>query len=535
MRDQSRSDLSRRDLLKLGALGSAALALPLEKVASTATLADRLPSSRFPQPFTVPFGVPAVAVPFKVSATTDYYDISMRKSTLQILPGYQTEVWAYNGVFGGPTIQSVQGRPAVVRQTNALPAKHPSLGYEAWTSVHLHGSASLPQYDGYASDITRPGQYKDYQYPNNQDARTLWYHDHGVHHTAENVYMGLAGMYTLSDELERSLPIPHGRYDVPLIIRDAMFDTSGQLLFDDPEHAGVFGDVILVNGKPWPVMKVERRKYRFRILNASVSRGYRFALSTGEPFTFIGTDAGLMPKPQSAASYRHGIAERYEVVIDFAKYKIGQRVVLKNLGVNNTVNYPTTANVMAFDVTGNATSLVGNTVPADLNPYASAMELTAADATRTRRFEFLRVHGHWTINGKTWQDVVDSDYQYVWADPGLDDIEIWEFVNASGGWWHPVHVHMVDFRVLDRNGAAPFPWERGGKDVVFVGEHETVRLVMKFGPRTGRYMIHCHNLVHEDHDMMAQFRVGPSSAFDDPIHADPALDLPAPLLGLGDD
>jgi FtsP/CotA-like multicopper oxidase with cupredoxin domain len=241
-----------------------------------------------------------------------------------------------------------------------------------------------------------------------------------------------------------------------------------------------------------------------------------------------------MPRTQQVTSFRQGSAERYEVVIDFAKYKIGQRIVLKNLGVKNIVNYPTTGNVMAFDVTSNSTDPTNNTVPAVLYPAESAMMLTEAMATKTRRFEFIRSHGHWTINGKDWQDVIDSGFQMVLADPNLNDVEIWEFVNDSGGWWHPVHIHLVDFKILDRNGKPPSPWELGGKDVVFVGENETVRLVMKFGPHTGRYMIHCHNLVHEDHDMMSQFRVDPPHDYDDPIYADAARWLPAGPLGADD-
>ena len=192
-----------------------------------------------------------------------------------------------------------------------LPQQHPTLGYTPWTSTHLHGSASLPQYDGYASDVTQPGQWKNYHYPNFQDARTLWYHDHGVHHTAENAYMGLAGMYIMHDEAEQALGLPRGAYDVPLILKDAMFATDGSLLFDDNDDSGLFGDVNLVNGVPWPVMRVERRKYRFRILNASISRSFRLKLSTGEPFQVIGTDGGLMPAPQSTEpADRHGRALR---------------------------------------------------------------------------------------------------------------------------------------------------------------------------------------------------------------------------------
>jgi FtsP/CotA-like multicopper oxidase with cupredoxin domain len=503
-------------------------------VVSAKTASDRIAVTKFPKPFTTPLITPPVLEPVRRSSTTDYYEISMRSNMVDILPGFKTEIWGYNGIPAGPTIRATRGRPAVVRQINNLPARHPVLGYDAWTSVHLHGSGSLPQYDGYASDITHPGQYKDYRYPNYQDARTLWYHDHGLHHTAENAYMGLAAMYQLHDDLEQSLPIPHGRYDVPLILRDAMFDSKGRLLYDDQGHSNLFGDVILVNGRPWPAMKVERRKYRFRLLNASISRGFRLALNTGDPFVVIGTDAGLMPAPQSTTELRFGMAERYEVIIDFAKYKVGQRVVLRNLGVKNSVDFDGTGNVMAFDVAGESTDSSGNAIPDVLNPNAPAMDLTPAMATRTRRFEFIRKNGHWTINGKTWADVIASNYDYVWADPGLGDVEIWEFVNSSGGWFHPVHVHLVDFKVLDRNGKPPFAYERGGKDVVYVGENETVRVVAKFGPHQGKYMIHCHNLVHEDHDMMAQFRVDPPATSDDPIWGDPCKSLPATVLG-GDD
>ena len=137
------------------------------------------------------------------------------------------------------------------------------------------------------------------------------------------MYSGLAGFYLIHDDLEYSLPLPTGPYDVPLMITDAMFTSTGQLLWIDDHRLGMNGDVILVNGRPWPVMQVERRKYRFRMLVASVSRDYRWELDSGEPFTIVGTDAGLLEFPQVVDKFRHGNAERYEVVIDFAKYPIG--------------------------------------------------------------------------------------------------------------------------------------------------------------------------------------------------------------------
>jgi FtsP/CotA-like multicopper oxidase with cupredoxin domain len=334
--------------------------------------------------------------------------------------------------------------------------------------------------------------------------------------------MGLAAMYILHDDHELSLPIPHGRYDVPLVLKDAMFTSSGALIFDDHGESGLFGDVILVNGRPWPKMEVERRKYRFRILNASISRSFDLALDTGEPMTVIASEGGLYPEPQPVTSFRHGMAERYEVIIDFEKYEIGQRVVLQNLGLPNNVDFDTTNVVMAFDVVGDATDMTNNSIPQQLNPDNPAMKLQESDATATRQLDFVRKNGGWTVNGLTWEDVINSGFKDTVANPGVGDVEIWELRNKSGGWFHPVHIHLVDFKILDRDGQPPHAYERGGKDTVYVGESEIVRVITDF-PNAGRYMIHCHNLVHEDHDMMVQYEVGEGGF--DPITADAAADL----------
>jgi spore coat protein A, manganese oxidase len=524
--------LNRRELLKLGLFGSAALMLPAERVARTQlAIANRIPASRLPRPFTIPFRVPPVLQPVRTDATTDYYELTQMQVSTEILPGLQTDVWGYNGVVPGPTIRARRNRPTVVRQRNELPDVHPTLRYTPYTSTHLHGSPSLPQYDGYASDITNPGQFKDYRYPNTHEASTLWYHDHAVHITAPNAYMGLAAFYLLSDDLEDALPIPHGRYDVPVVIRDAMFTKSGQLIFDDRGESSVFGDVILVNGRPWPVMQVERRKYRFRLLNGSVSRSYRWALSTGDPFTVIATDGGLMPAPQRTATFRHGAAERYSIVIDFAKYRIGQRIVLRNLSLPDNVDFDTTDVAMAFDVVSDATDTTDNEVPSELNPESPVMQLQPSMARRTRLLDFERQGGEWTVNRKTWEDVVNSGFRDVVANPGVDDVEIWQLRNKSGGWFHPVHLHLIDFKILDRNGRPPLNYEIGPKDTVYVGENETIRIIARFGPHRGRYMLHCHNLTHEDHDMMSQFEVGAGGP--DPIRTDPARDISAGALGGG--
>ena len=520
-------DLTRRDMAKLSLLGTAAVALPLERaLGGPATLANRIATSALPVPFTVPFARPPAIVPVRYDATTDYYRVSMEPAMKEIIPGLQTMVWGYNGSVPGPTFRVTKGRRAVVRQVNNLPSRHPVLDYTPWTSVHLHGSASLPQYDGYASDISNPGQWKDYVYPNVQHARTLWYHDHGVHHTAQNVFMGLAGMYIMTDAVEQALPLPHGDYDVPLIVSDMMFNADGSLLFTLDEDSGFYGDVIAVNGRPWPLMKVQRRKYRFRILNASVSRSYRWSLSDGRPMTVVATDAGLMAGPRNVTSIRHAPAERYEVVIDFARYAPGTRITLRNSSPKNNVNFANVDKVMAFEVTGDPFDPANNEVPAVLEPDQPAMSLTAADSMRTRQFVFRRDGGEWVINNRTWEDVVRSNFTLALATTNKNDVETWELRNPSGGWHHPIHVHLVDFKILSRNGQPAQPWEQGAKDVVFLGENETIKLLIKFDGGFGKYMMHCHNLVHEDHDMMGQFVVlNGANVADDPFSV-PARNLP---------
>jgi FtsP/CotA-like multicopper oxidase with cupredoxin domain len=543
--------LSRRDLIKITVAGGAAMALPFERSAFTSGSANRLPTSKMPARFSLPFVRPPAISPVGTGEIRCFdgqmrsyprYEIRQTFGVSQIIPGYKTPTFGYNGVVPGPTIRVHRDSPIIVNQTNllhrppaapyqnaAMPSRYTADPLQRSTSTHLHGSASLPQYDGYASDITFPGQVKQYFYPNCQEARTLWYHDHGVHHTSQNAYNGLAGMYVLHDPKEQQLGIPQGPYDVPLVIRDAMFATDGSLVYDDNSESGVYGDVLLVNGVPWPEMVVERRKYRFRFLNASVSRSYNWSLSDGTssvPMTMIGTDAGLMPKPQVITNFRHGMAERYEVVIDFAKYKDNTLLTLQNASPKNNIEYDGVRQAMRFRVRGDASSTANNSVPAywqDAVPAAECMTFTdaglKAQGVKEREFKFIRTNGHWTINGETWENVIGSGYTHCMAEPEQNAVEVWKLTNSSGGWFHPVHIHLVDFQVLTRNGSASgvLPYERGPKDVVYVGENETVRVAMRFaGPAAGegwptphgRYMMHCHNLVHEDHDMMMQFSVG---------------------------
>jgi spore coat protein A len=479
-------DASRRDVLKagglgvLGAVGAAALPFGNTIGASTPSTLD---PSRVPQPFRSAFARPPVLRPRgsvrgKDGVWTDHFSVTMRATRAEVIPGLTTRAFGYNGSVPGPTIKVKQGRRAVVRFRNHLPAVNPVSG-------------------------------QDFKYPNFQRARTLWYHDHGVHHTAQNAYSGLYAQYHLHDPAERDL-LPQGEFDVPLVVVDAMFKAGGGLGYDDNSHSGLWGDVVTVNGRAWPVMKVKRRVYRFRVLNASISRSYRFTLDNGDPVTVVATDGGLMPRARDVSEWRHGNAERYEVLIDFRRYRPGQRVVLRNLSNPNNLDFDDTDKVMAFDVTDapfDTSDPTWNRIP-DTLADSDVMRLKESDASRVRRLQVKRTNGSWTINGQTWDDVVNSQFQLLVANPRLNSTEIWEIENTSGGWFHPVHIHLVDFKVLSRDGRRPFDYELGPKDVVYTGEKEIVRVIMRFGPHRGRYMVHCHNLPHEDHDMMQQFGVG---------------------------
>ncbi|GAA2534802.1 multicopper oxidase family protein [Winogradskya humida] len=532
------TNMSRRNLLRgalaLGGGGLLVAAAGGEVMAASSKLAAK----NTPTPYTALFRRPPVLMPAEqgVDDTGPYqhYRLTQKVGQAAIVPGLLTTLAGYNGIFPGPTIKVPQGTRSEVRISNTLGVS-PLHGGKYSTVTHLHGSASLPQYDGYANDQTAPGCCKTYKYPNWQQARTLWYHDHNHGTTAQNVFAGLAAQYHLSDRYERA-QLPQGEYDVPLVVSDMAFKADGSVAFEDADHAGFMGDVVLVNGVPWPKMTVKPRVYRFRVLVGSISRSYRFALSTGDPVYVVGTDAGMTPVVNAVASWRHGVAERYEVLIDFRKYKAGQKIELKNLSNKNNVDFANTGKVMQFEVVADSGAPDPYVIPKTLDlgpqPWANrgAIEvnkLTPEMAKVRRTLRVQRKSGLWTVNGETWADVEKSNFQRILGNPKPYDIEIWDLVNESGGWFHPLHIHLIDARIIARNTTPDrkaHAWESGGKDVFYLGENETVSALMQFttgdGNTGGRYMTHCHNLVHEDSDMMIQFAVGDLNA-NDPVASDP--------------
>lgn len=536
-------NVSRRRLLRgAAALGGSGLILGVGGGAVTAA-SSRLAPANTPTPFTSLFRRPPVLLPSAqgVDGAGPYvrYRLTQVLGQVGIVPGLTTTIAGYNGIFPGPTIRVPQGTRAEVRISNALGAVSPVHGQTFSTVTHLHGSASLPQYDGYANDRTRPGFVKTYRYPNWQSARTMWYHDHDHHTTAQNVFSGLAGMYLLIDPYEQA-QLPQGEFDVPLVVSDMAFNANGSVAFsdNDDEHVGFNGDIVLVNGVPWPRMRVKPRVYRFRILAAGISRSWRFALSTGDPFYIVATDGGLTPTVQAVSSWRHGVAERYEVLIDFRRYRPGTKITLQNRSNKNNINFRNTDKVMQFEIVPDSSPRDTYVIPTRLDvgpqPFSNrgaihTMDLRPEQATARRTLLMQRRQGMFNISGVTWADVERSGFRRVLGNPAPYAIEIWDLVSESGGWFHPVHLHLVDAQVIGRNttrDGRAHAWERGPKDVFYVGESERVTVLTQFvtgdGNAGGRYMVHCHNLVHEDNDMMVQFAVG-DLAVNDPITTDPPV------------
>jgi FtsP/CotA-like multicopper oxidase with cupredoxin domain len=529
---------TRRDVLKIGGLGAlGALGVTSLPLGSGLAAKERssLPAALM-QPFRARFAKPPFLRPYRTARDTDgelvdFFTVTERAGRVQIFPGLTTTVFGYDGIAPGPTLKTMKGRRAVLRVRNHLPDVNPLFGADFSTSVHLHGSSSMPQFDGYASDLTPPGFFKEYAYACDQSARTIWYHDHAVHHTAHNAYSGLAAQFHIHDRAEQEL-LPQGEFDLPLTISDALFARDGSLVYDDRSTSGLMGDVILVNGAPWPRMNVRRRVYRFRVCIAASARSFRFALDNGDPVTMVGTDAGLMPRSHEVDQWRASSGERYEFLIDFSRYRAGQRVVLRNLSNANNVDFEHTDKVMAFDVTDAPVDRSDGTwkrIP-DVLVSSHSMDLREAQAEATHRYEFRRTGGLWTVNGNTWEDVVASNFQLLDGNPRMGEIRVVEFANPHGGWFHPAHMHMVDVKVLSRNGRPAFDYELGPKDTVYIGENEVVRVLVEFGPHRGRYMLHCHNLAHEDHDMMIQYAVGWRPGQADPN--DPVLSAPAQVDNL---
>jgi spore coat protein A len=472
-----------------------------------------LSQARLPEPYRLPLPIPLMARPIRTDATTDYYRIALREAEAEILPGLRTPIFGFDGTFPGPTLVSRSGRRTVVTHHNELPVP---------VAVHLHGGHVPADSDGFPTDLVLPvtgwsapvgnghanhgavatGQ-RDYVYPMRQRASALWYHDHRMDFTGPQVYRGLAGFHIVTDDEEAALPLPRGDRDIPLMIVDRAFAEDGSLRYPsvdpslhtsgvwDSHMEGVLGDVILVNGAPWPVLEVAAARYRFRLLNASNARRYHLRLDpTRTPFVQIGSDGGLLERPVEHGTVVLASGERFDVIVDFSAYPPGTEITMLNdLGIG------TTTQVMRFRVIGRCTD--DSRIPGRLSTIEA---LAPGRAVRTRQWRFRRAesgtHPAWLINGRAF------DPGRLDANPRLGEIEVWRFTTDLH---HPVHLHLEQFQVLSRRGGPPGQYDAGWKDTVDIRPSETVEVAVRFTDYAGRYVLHCHNLEHEDMAMMAAF------------------------------
>ena len=507
--------------------------------------------------------LPPVLEPIGECDNIPFYNVKMKQVHQKLhrdLP--PTTVWGYNGMYPGPTFEARRNQPILVKWENKLPFEHllpvdrtlhgaepdkPSVR----TVVHLHEGRLTPENDGYPEawftrDFENVGPKfvrKVNYYPNCQRPATLWYHDHAIGITRLNVYAGLAGFYILRDEEEENLNLPKGKFEIPLVIQDRSFYPNGELFYPtqqghepppaiqpppavDPTLPNpsvvpeFFGNTILVNGKVWPYLEVEPRKYRFRILNGSNARFYRISLSTGQDFVQIGTEGGLLESPIDVEKIILSPAERVDVIIDFSNYK-GQNIIIKNDAAApfpmGEPASPDLSQIMEFRVKQKLHKPDSSCIPSKLGCFEKLNPNNAVIVRKNTLVESTDQFGRLMLmlNNMMW------DEKPITETPYNGTTEIWEIYNPTPD-THPIHLHLVTFQILNRatftgdpNGPdlvvgppqPPEPSEMGWKDTVRANPGEVTRIISRFGPFKGVFPWHCHILEHEDHDMMRTFEV----------------------------
>lgn len=453
--------------------------------------------------FDTPLPIPPLLENLSTAPDEARFALTVQRGTRHFFPDAVTPTMGYNGDFLGPTIRVKNGQRFTVDVENTLNER---------TTVHWHGLHVPAQWDGGPRQVIAAKSYWKPDFTIKQQAATLWYHPHAMGLTGEQVYNGLAGLFIIEDEVSERLNIPqkYGEDDFPLIIQDRRFFMDGRFAYAqnmmDVMH-GVIGNHLLVNGVEEPMLDVPRGMVRLRVLNGSNSSIYRIYFSDDRPFVQIATDGGFLEKPVPLTSLLLSAGERAEIIVDFAIDSIASKIGLQ---VDQLPGRQFEA--MQFHVNREAKN--NFSLPQTL---ASIDWLKESDAVRTRSFVMETMSmgrgmmgmgmmggGRLTINGKN-MDIGRIDEKVK-----LGTTEIWEIRNSSHMMMripHSMHLHDVQFQILDRNGRAPEPQERGRKDTVLIMPGEVVRIITRFEDYTGSYMYHCHLLEHEDNGMMGQFEV----------------------------
>ena len=497
-----------------------------------------------------PHQAPALGFPFPPPLLYSFNQQALQAIQSPDLPS-QT-LWGFNDGHGatspGPTYVAHYGTPQLTRNRNSLPPVNQNGGFGLPSvTTHLHNSHNPSESDGNPCDFYEIGQFCDQYYPNvlagfnsdhkpngdiNEALSTLWYHDHRVDFTSQNTYKGLVGFYLLFNQFDTGnsgtgfrLP-DFPQNDIPLVFADKVYDpASGLLAFDLFSLDGILGDKFLVNGKVQPYLQVQPRRYRFRLLDTGPSRFYDFYLTdlnnlgTVNPFFVIGNDGNLLPAPVQVQNVRIGVAERVDVIVDFSGMA-GKTIYLENR--LNQLNGMGPVNAgQCTDANGNPEPetlpagqgnlllqfRVGGTKVADPSMAPTSQTFYQLPSTNvapriTRTFKFDRLNGQWSVNGQ-FMDCHTFRFQVQ-----QNSVENWILANATGDWTHPIHIHLEEHQILSRNRMPPpLAIERSRKDVTQLHPNERVLLFFRFRDWLGKYPIHCHNVVHEDHAMMGLWHV----------------------------
>ena len=415
-----------------------------------------------------------------------HYDLTINRAKHSFFDNVKTDTYAFSGqTFLGPTILLENGDDVSINYKNNLGEP---------TTVHGHGMHVPAVMDGAAHQPIATGTIWSAKYRVNQEACTNWYHPHYMGKTAEHVYMGLAGLIIIEDATSKALDLPkrYGEDDIPLVLQDRIFSSSGQLDYSPSRREmmhGYIGDVAITNGAIEPYVDVENKEIRFRILNGSNASVYNLGFENGKTFKQIATDNSFLESPVSLSRVTLSPAERAEIVVDLSG-DYGSSFVLKDFNSGKKF--------LEIKVSKSATTQT--TTPKHL---ISLPHLNPSNAVNTRRFVLNHSGMNLQINGKS------MDMNRIDENVPLNQVEIWEVENSMG-MKHNFHIHATHFEIIERNGRSVADNEKGYKDTVYLAPNDKVKLIVKmidYADATKPYMYHCHFLEHEDGGMMGQFIV----------------------------
>jgi spore coat protein A, manganese oxidase len=509
--------------------------MPAAQPAPRRQMLNPVTLTKFVDALPVPAVIPSVGTrpsPRNRKVQLPYYRIEMAEVAARLhrdVPA--TRQWGYAGSVPGPTIETQSGQGLLIEWVNRLPNRHflpvdhTLHGAEAdkpevRTVAHVHGAKVPPESDGYPESWLVPGQSRTVYYPNEQDASTLWYHDHAMGITRLNIFAGLFGAFIIRDAAEQALSLPSGIFDIPLIIYDRTVDRDGQLLYpvsataDAPFVSEFYGNALICNGKLFPYLEVQPRKYRFRLLNAANGSSIHLTLAGNRAFHQIGTDLGFLAAPVELRTLVLFPAERAEVIIDFAGLE-GRELQLQNAG-EGFLQF----RILQGSLPQSAADT--STLPATLRSVPRAPE------SQSVQERILTLSEHDDAAGNSMRMLLNESHwdMPVTEKPVLGSTEIWSFVNLAGD-AHPIHLHLVRFQILDRrpfdlfayNGdrslvytgpaEPPAANELGWKDTVRADPGMVTRIIVRFEGFVGRYVWHCHLLEHEDNEMMRPYEIVP--------------------------